>query len=103
MGKFDRTLEGEKKLRGVKRKFDPIEKSVEAEKSANLELVRKIESGHRSSKRAKQDAVGEGTGDRSVLNVRKAVRFASGGKGAVALARKSTAGADSRQKRRGKR
>jgi len=87
----------------VKRKFDPTEKSVEAEKSSNLALIRKIESGHRSSKKVKQDAVGEGTGDGNVLNVRKAVRFASGGHGAAALARKSAARADGRQKRRGKR
>jgi len=104
MGKFDRMLEGEKKLRGVKRKFDPIEKSVQSEKSANLALIKKIESGHRSSKKVKQDAVGEGIGVGNVLNVRKAVRFAFGGHGAVALARKSAGGAaDGRQKRRGKR
>jgi hypothetical protein len=69
-----------------------------------LELIKKIESGHRSSKTVKQDAVGEGIGGGNVVNVRKAVRFASGGQGAVALARKSAArAADGRQNRRGKR
>ncbi|KAF8464331.1 ribosome biogenesis regulatory protein-domain-containing protein, partial [Russula ochroleuca] len=81
MGKFDRMLQGEKKPRGVKRKFEPTEKSVEAEKSANLALIRKLED---SSKNAKR-----GGGDGSnILNVRKAVRFASRGEGAAALARK---------------
>ncbi|KAF8497553.1 ribosome biogenesis regulatory protein-domain-containing protein [Russula emetica] len=103
MGKFDRILEGEKK-RGVKRKFEPTERSVEAEKSANLALIRKLENSS-SSKRAKrgggEDGGGGGDGN-AVLNVRKAVRFASRGEGAVALARKSASTADSRkQKKKG--
>ncbi|KAH9989115.1 RRS1-domain-containing protein [Russula vinacea] len=86
MGKFDRMLQGEKKPRGVKRKFEPTEKSVNAEKSANLALIRKLEDS--SSKKAKR-----GGGDGSnILNVRKAVRFASRGEGAVALGRKSQKG-----------
>ncbi|KAH9983555.1 ribosome biogenesis regulatory protein-domain-containing protein [Russula compacta] len=104
MGKFDRVLEGDKKPRGVKRKFDPTEKSVETEKSTNLALIKKLESGHGSSKKAKQVAGGDhGSGDGNILNVRKAVRFASKGQGAVALARRSASGADNKQKRRGKR
>ena len=115
MGKFDRVLDGEKKLRGVKRKvsvslsmrthsllspqFDPIEKSVDAEKSANMALIRQIGSGGSSAKKAKREAAGDGAGN--VVNVRKAVRFASGGQGAAALARKS--GSDDKQKRKGKR
>jgi len=123
MGKFDRSLEGEKKLRGVKRKvppfplppslpdvltfgvvakFDPIEKAVETERSTNLALVKQIGNGNgapgRSSlKKARRDG---GDGDGEVVNVRKAVRFASGGQGAAALARKSAGG---KQKRKGKR
>ena len=104
MGKFDRMLQGEKKPRGVKRKvsvqsssfpptfltiffqFEPTEKSVNAEESANLALIRKLEDS--SSKKAKR-----GGGDGSnILNVRKAVRFASRGEGAVALGRKSQKG-----------
>ncbi|KAI0258491.1 ribosome biogenesis regulatory protein-domain-containing protein [Gloeopeniophorella convolvens] len=87
MGKFDRTLEGEKKPRGMKRKFDPTEKPVESEKSANLALIKKLGSDP-SSKKARREAV-NGEGD--VLNVRKAVRFASKGAGSAALARKSSA------------
>ncbi|KAF8270491.1 ribosome biogenesis regulatory protein-domain-containing protein [Lactarius quietus] len=99
MGKFDRVLDGEKKLRG----FDPIEKSVDAERSANMALVKQIGNGvlgGSSIKKAKRDAGAAGAGD--VVNVRKAVRFASEGKGAAALARKSAAGSGS-QKRKGKR
>ncbi|KAL5487707.1 RRS1 [Sanghuangporus weigelae] len=76
MGKFDRTLEGEKKSRGVKRKFDPTERSVEEEKKASLALISKLDSSGRKRK---------GGGD-DVLNVRKAIRNASKGKGSVALA-----------------
>lgn len=108
MGKFDRVLDGEKKLRGVKRKFDPIEKSINAERSANLALIKQIGNGApggSSLKKAKREA-GGGSGGGSagdVVNVRKAVRFASGGQGAAALARKSAAGSrsDGRQKRKG--
>lgn len=103
MGKFDRTLEGEKKLRGVKRKFEPTEKSVEAEKSASLALINQLGNGRGSSKKTKQDAGGDGRGEGNVLNVRKAVRFASGGEGAISLARKSASAGDSRQKRKSKR
>ncbi|KAI0273897.1 RRS1-domain-containing protein [Russula aff. rugulosa BPL654] len=108
MGKFDRMLEGEKKPRGGKRKFEPTERSVETEKSANLALIRKLENSS-SSKRAKrgggEDGGGGGGGDgNGVLNVRKAVRFASRGEGGVALARKSASTANGRkQKQRGKR
>jgi len=104
MGKFDRVLDGEKKLRGVKRKFDPIEKSVDKERSANMALVKQIGNGGSSMKKAKRDtaAAGAGSGaDKDVVNVRKAVRFASAGQGAAALARKSSS--DGRQKRKGKR
>ena len=80
--------------------FEPIEKS---ERSANLALVKQIENGGGSSsmKKAKRDAGGDGAGAGDVVNVRKAVRFASAGKGAAALARKSSS--DDRQKRKGKR
>ena len=79
--------------------FDPIEKSVDAERSANMALVKQIGNGSSSTKKAKREAAGDGAGD--VVNVRKAVRFASGGQGAAALARKS--GSDGRQKQKGKR
>ena len=70
----------------------------------NLALIRKLENWS-SSKRAKRGS-GEdgGGGGTDVLNVRKAVRFASRGEGVVALARKSASTANSRkQKQKGRR
>ncbi|TFY72325.1 hypothetical protein EVG20_g663 [Dentipellis fragilis] len=94
MGKFDKKLEGEKKLRGMKRKFDPAETSVESEKKSNLALLGKLDG---ESKRPRKAGGGDDT-----LNVRKAVRFASKGQGGVSLARKA-GGASGGQKGRGKR
>jgi len=84
MGKFDKKLEGEKKLRGVKRKFDPAERSVVSEKNAALALISKLDG---QSKKAKTSTEGGGG---EVLNTRKAVRFASKGKGSAALAQGRT-------------
>jgi regulator of ribosome biosynthesis len=80
--------------------FDPIEQSVDAEKSANLALIKKLGSGHSSMKKARPDT-GDGDRDGNVLNVRKAVRFASNGQGAAALAYKS--GSEVKKKQRGRR
>ncbi|KAI0312590.1 RRS1-domain-containing protein [Amylostereum chailletii] len=93
MGKFDKKLEGEKKLRGIKRKFEPTESSVDGEKKSNLAILSKIGG---TTKRSKH----EGTDD--TLNVRKAVRFASKGQGGAALGRKMAGGA-SRGSGKGKR
>lgn len=57
--------------------FEPTEAPVEREKAANLALIHKMEKEPRQ-KKAKKD-----TGD-DVLNVRKAIRAASGGRGSVA-------------------
>ena len=81
MGKFDKQLDGEKKIHGVKRKvnccliyrrrcsslykFAPTEAPVEDEKRAALALVSKIDG---SAKKTKGD---------DVVNVRKAIRFAN--------------------------
>ncbi|KAF9057881.1 ribosome biogenesis regulatory protein-domain-containing protein [Panaeolus papilionaceus] len=85
MGRFDKRLEGEKKLRGVKRKFEPTEASAEAEKKSSLNLLAKMESDSKKMRSVPVD-------DESVLNVRKAVKFASKGRGGVALARGSSKG-----------
>ncbi|KAF9266325.1 RRS1-domain-containing protein [Marasmius fiardii PR-910] len=82
MGKFDKKLEGEKKLRGVKRKFEPNERSVEQEAKASLALLSRMDS---DSKKMRKDPSKE-----KVLNVRKAVRYASKGEGGIALGRKAT-------------
>ncbi|KAJ7461463.1 ribosome biogenesis regulatory protein-domain-containing protein, partial [Mycena latifolia] len=80
MGKFDNKLEGEKKLRGVKRKFEPAEKPLEEEKNASLALISRMGSDAKKTRR-------EPARDEEVLNVRKAVRFASKGRGGIALGR----------------
>ncbi|CAG7848698.1 SubName: Full=Related to RRS1-regulator of ribosome biogenesis {ECO:0000313/EMBL:CCA69080.1} [Serendipita indica DSM 11827] len=88
MGKFDKKLEGDPKLRGIKRKFEPNEGDVQAEKSNALALLAKLERAGPTSKKTKTD--GEGGDD--VLNVRKAVRYATKGKGATSLAAKASKG-----------
>ncbi|EED78367.1 predicted protein [Postia placenta Mad-698-R] len=87
MGKFDRKLEGEKKLKGVKRKFDPTEVSASNEKSHNLAILQGLDRGPTAKK-------SRSSGD-DVLNVRKAIRVASKGKGSAALSREG-GGAKSR-------
>ncbi|KAF8918282.1 RRS1-domain-containing protein [Mucidula mucida] len=87
MGRFDAKLEGEKKMRGVKRKFDPAEVSIESEKKASIALLSKMDSDAKKMRRAPEREKGE-----PVLNVRKAVRFASKGRGGVALGRDSSRG-----------
>ncbi|PIL37382.1 hypothetical protein GSI_01076 [Ganoderma sinense ZZ0214-1] len=83
LGKFDRKLEGEKPLKGVKRKFEPTEISASQEKSQNLAILSKLGKGPmtKKSEKSSQSSGGE------VLNVRKAIRTVSKGKGSAALAR----------------
>lgn len=64
--------------------FEPTEAPVEREKAANLVLIQRMEKEPRQ-KKAKD------TGD-NVLNVRKAIRATSGGKGSVALVKSSGGG-----------
>ncbi|KAL4243876.1 Ribosome biogenesis regulatory protein [Abortiporus biennis] len=90
LGKFDKKLEGEKKLKGVKRKFDPAEVSANQEKSNNLAILSKIDREPVTKKSRKSVPESSSTGN-DVLNVRKAVRFASKGRGGVALAREARA------------
>jgi regulator of ribosome biosynthesis len=69
-----------------------------------MTLIRQIGNGGSSAKKARREAAsGDGAGAGDVVNVRKAVRFASGGQGAAALARKSGSSSDGRHKRKGKR
>lgn len=97
MGKFDKKLEGDKKIRGVKRKFDPTEMSAEKEKQASLAVLSQLDG---DAKRAKID---KGAGD-DVVNVRKAIRAVSKGKGGVVLGREPRKNSkDSGKSKRGKR
>ncbi|KZT42979.1 RRS1-domain-containing protein [Sistotremastrum suecicum HHB10207 ss-3] len=87
MGKFDKKLDGEKKIRGIKRKFEPAEVSAANERKSSLAILAGLEgSSAKKARRAEQD--GQGASD--VVNVRKAVKFASGGKGSHSLARSAS-------------
>ena len=59
--------------------FDPTERSVEEEKKASLALISKLDSSGKKSK-----------GGDDVLNVRKAIRSVSKGKGSAALAQEAS-------------
>ncbi|KAJ2453331.1 Rhodanese- sulfurtransferase [Coemansia sp. RSA 2336] len=59
MGKFDEKLKGEPKIKGVKRKFDPLVGAAGAEKTKNMEILGRVAKGDSSA---------------TVLNVRKAQR-----------------------------
>ncbi|EKM59111.1 uncharacterized protein PHACADRAFT_249336 [Phanerochaete carnosa HHB-10118-sp] len=80
MGRFDKKLEGEKKLKGVKRKFEAAEVSADTEKLQNMSILSKLD---------REPATKKAKGGDGVLNVRKAVRAASKGKGSAALAKES--------------
>lgn len=67
---------------------------METEKSASLALIQKMDG---QSKRAKTSSNADGE---EVLNVRKAVRFASKGRGGAALAREQAGGKTGRGGRR---
>ncbi|KAG8727273.1 Rhodanese- sulfurtransferase, partial [Ceratobasidium sp. 428] len=107
LGRFDKKLDGDTKLRGVKRQFAPNEVPVEAEKKLSLDIIKKLERDLPKSKRARTDAEAEESarsGKDGLVNVRKAIRHASKGAGAVALARttKNTGGGNQAGKRKGK-
>lgn len=92
MGRFDKKLEGEKKIRGVKRRFEPTEKSVADEAKASVALLSRLDSDAKKTRL-------EPPSEESVLNIRKAVRFASKGRGALALGREAAGGRSSRGSR----
>lgn len=109
VGKFDKKLEGEKKLRGVKRKvilfttkFETIKliycsssiQSRAMKQKIHLPSFPQLDG---DSKRSRKD------GGDDVLNVRKAIRTASRGRGAIALGRDGGGGRGSKGKRGGKR
>ncbi|KAJ9475293.1 Regulator of ribosome biosynthesis [Pseudozyma hubeiensis] len=81
MGKFDKTLKGEHKQKGLKRKFDANEKDVGKERESNLALLEKLG----TAKMRKNAKLAEGQGDRELVNARKAVQFATGGHGVTSM------------------
>ncbi|KAJ2458716.1 Rhodanese- sulfurtransferase [Coemansia sp. RSA 2424] len=60
MGKFDDKLAGEPKVKGLKRKFDPLVKNSDKEKSNNMEILNRVSKGEAKTS--------------SVVNARKAQR-----------------------------
>ncbi|KAJ1955736.1 Rhodanese- sulfurtransferase, partial [Dipsacomyces acuminosporus] len=59
LGKFDQALQGEPKIKGIKRKFDPLVGSADKEKSKNIDILNRVAKGDTKA---------------TVLNVRKAQR-----------------------------
>lgn len=83
MGKFDKRLEGEEqKAKGTRRHFDPNERDVGEEKKRSLAILGKL-----------------GKHGSDVVNSRKAIRFESGGSGALSMARKAEANGKKRKSR----
>ncbi|KAH7100540.1 RRS1-domain-containing protein [Auriculariales sp. MPI-PUGE-AT-0066] len=85
MGRFDKKLEGEQKLRGEKRKFDANETTGKDESKRAMEIISRLD----RPKRQKTNEGGEVAAE-SVVNVRKAIRHASRGRGGISLASRST-------------
>ncbi|WFD17994.1 Rhodanese- sulfurtransferase [Malassezia caprae] len=71
LGRFDKSLEGESKPRGVKRTFQPNEIDAGKERAAHLELLAKMGKGEPQ------------------MNLRKAIKYASKAQGSKALAEKA--------------
>lgn len=86
LGTFDRSLKGEQKAKGIKRKFDPNEKSGQVERSSQLAVLGRID---------RQAAKGA-----SEINVRKAIKHASAGHGTAALAAKTEGSTTNKKSRR---
>lgn len=69
---------------------------MESEKRMSLALISKLDG---TSKKSKRNHSGDG--EEPVLNVRKAVRFASKGRGGIALGRESSRGRGGKSGKRG--
>ncbi|KDN53008.1 RRS1-domain-containing protein [Tilletiaria anomala UBC 951] len=81
MGRFDRALPNESKTfktKSLKRKFEPNEVNTSAERSVQLGLLGKMERAQKAG------------GDKGLVNTRKAVKYASQGRGTAALVGHST-------------
>ncbi|WVR03022.1 hypothetical protein IAU60_000011 [Kwoniella sp. DSM 27419] len=74
LGRFDEKIQGEPKVKGVKRKFEPaVATDFSGEKDTAMGVLKRIESGVGKAKKTKKGGEGEDGG----VNVRKAVRFQS--------------------------
>ncbi|KAJ1018052.1 hypothetical protein NDA16_004921 [Ustilago loliicola] len=81
MGRFDKTLKGEQKQKGIKRKFDANEKDTAVEREGNLSLLNKL--GTSAMRKKAQNTAGQGDAD--LVNSRKAVQFATAGHGVTSM------------------
>ncbi|EST08620.1 Ribosomal biogenesis regulatory protein [Kalmanozyma brasiliensis GHG001] len=98
LGRFDKTLKGETKQKGLKRKFDPNEKDTREERQGNLALLEKLG----TSKLRKAAKSAEGQGDKELVNTRKAVQFATGGHGVTSMRDGGRGGRGGRGGKRGR-
>ncbi|CAE6492081.1 unnamed protein product [Rhizoctonia solani] len=90
MGRFDKKLEGDTKLKGIKRQFVPNEVSADSEKKSSMDIIKRLDRVPPKSKRVRTDAEAEESvrsGKDGLVNVRKAIRHASKGSGSIALAK----------------
>ncbi|CAE6465474.1 unnamed protein product [Rhizoctonia solani] len=90
MGRFDKKLDGDTKLKGIKRQFAPNEVSAESEKKSSMDIIKRLDREPSKSKRVRTDAEAQESvrsGKDSLVNVRKAIRHASKGSGGIALAK----------------
>ncbi|QRW16249.1 ribosome biogenesis regulatory protein [Rhizoctonia solani] len=107
MGRFDKKLEGDTKLKGVKRQYAPNEVSAESEKKSSMDIIKRLDREPPKSKRVRTDAEAEDSrrsGKDGLVNVRKAIRHASKGNGGIALAKglKKQSGTTKRKAGKGK-
>lgn len=108
LGKFDRQLVNEPKLKGVKRKFDPTEQSARLERKNQLEIVAQLVKNptafkEKSIKKQKKGSTSEPQGDHQdsgLINTRKAIRHLTGGRGPTALEKSSTNKKPSKQSKK---
>lgn len=80
MGRFDKTLKGEQKQRGVKRQFEANEKDSGREREGNMALLEKL-----GTEKIRKRVNERGQGDEGLVNARKAVQFATGGHGVTSM------------------
>ena len=72
LGKFDKKIEGEPRVKGVKRQFEANETDARGEKEKQMSVLSRVERGEKSKMGKKKG----GEGAEGDVNVRKAVRYA---------------------------
>lgn len=72
LGKFDKKIEGEPRVKGVKRQYEANETDAKGEKDRQMGVLARVERGEKSKMGKKKG----GAGAEGDVNVRKAVRYA---------------------------